>query len=136
MHIDLLGWPSKYYFPNATLPPKKIYIHIASLRRLSLRQLMSYTFTPFIRLPFLGLPSLKVTASLPLKPGRAPKRNASSNRQFSRVMLVSGRVLSKKKKHQYLSYFRKFHLPSISYHQFVGVNSMLVSRVCFNHQFE
>ena len=41
----------------------------------------------------LGIvPSLKLTASLHLKIGRAPKGNSYSNHPFSGAMLVSGRV--------------------------------------------
>ena len=127
----------KYYFPNATLPPKKIYIHIASLRRLSLRQLMSYTFTPFIRLPFLGLPLPESNSEFTPETRPGPKKKCIFQPSIFKgyVSLRKG-TFQKGKASVTLSYFRKFHLPSISYHQVVGVNSLLVSGVCFNDLFE
>ena len=41
-------------------------------------------------------PTLPETNSLPLKIGRNPRGNSSSNHQFSGDMLVSGRVISEK----------------------------------------
>ena len=124
----------KYYFPNARLPPKKKYI--ASLRRLSLRQLMSYTFTPFIHLlSWVTLPESNSEFTPETRPG-PKKKFIFQPAIFKGCVSLRKGTFQKGKASVTLSYFRKFRLLSISYHQFVGVNSMLVSRVCFNHHFE